>query len=836
MSNFRLFFLLLMMPLPGAAGGKATAQTSEAIFSQLFFEANVGYFDESVKFVARAGGHALFLKPRELELDIGTDLLRIRIAGASEDTRVYGQTRMPARVNYLIGKQEHWFINVPTFQSVRYERLLPGIDMVVHSSSLLPRMDFHVASAGDPGTIRLIIDGVRNVDLLPDGDVLLTTDSQRVRLTKPLIYQEIGGAREPVGGGYIQHGANELGFRVDDHDARYPLVIDPTLAFSTYLGGSEAETLSPAIAVGADGSAYVGGQTRSLDFPVRAAFRNRNAGALDVYMAKFDPEGGLVYSTYLGGASEEFWGDLAVDADGNLFVTGTTRSSDFPTTPGSFQTVFEGRSAFVAKLNADGDGLIYSTFLGDGLARGKDIALDASGHAYVTGTTGPDFPVVRPFQATHAGDLQDAFVTKLAPDGARLVYSTFLGGSDEEAGNAIAVDRRGAAIVVGWTESADYPTRNALQPVNYIDAFVTKLDPFGSSLVFSTTLGSDSGVDGATDVQVDDTGNVFVVGYADPLFPTRKPLWRNRPGAGTLSFAAKLTADGEMVFSTYLPLWQISAATLNLRGDLYIGGLTSFDTPRLGSVDGLPLPRDTENGALLHLAGNGRRSDFSYHIGGNERDMIHGLAVDGSGAIWATGLTSSHDFPTVRPIQRSLAGGGADAFVLKITDPPAPPPVPPLRTCLDIGPSLDLDVPFCNCARDLVLRDLQCRLIHPEFVLERHIEWPLAPFEEFTVTWLFRARTKIEAEVAVIERLPEGMELIDKPSSEHVITFSRSLAEGQVIVRQYRMRAGKEPGEMAGSARVLFDKQERPGGMITHFRITDSVEHPGSTESKQSKP
>ena len=680
----------------------------------LTFEANQGQSDSQVKFLSRGSGYTLFLTPTEAVLALrnspppetkpGTigalprldadanqqDTLRIRLLGSNPEPRLMGLDELPGKSNYFIGKRpERWRTSIPSiprYGRIRYEEVYTGIDLVYYGSQGRLEYDFIVAPGSDPRDVRLVIYGAEQLDLDDKGNLLLGTRGGRIVQHAPFIYQETEGVKKAISGGYVLHPLPEgerpsagkylVGFSVGKYDASIPLVIDPVLEYSTYLGGSGedgglgiavdsgcnsyiigatgstnfpmASPFQPAyaggltdvfvaklnstgsalayatylggsgedegsgIAVGPDGSAYITGFTRSLDFPTANPRQASHAGGnSDVFVAKLNPAGSVLeYSTYLGGSSQDEDPDIAVDSDGNAYITGFTRSLDFPTA-NPFQANYAGgdSDAFVAKLDPTGSDLAYSTYFGGSDPDfGRGIAVDAStGEAYVTGfTLSPDFPTAHPLQATHGGGIRDAFVTKFNAAESALLYSTHLGGSDWDVGDAIAVDASGKAYVTGYTVSNNFPIVSAFQAdsAGLVDAFVTKINADGSALIYSTYLGS-SGVDFGRGIAVDSHGNAYVVGYTgSPDFPMIRALQTTRRG-NTDAFIAKLNAAGSsLVYSTYL--------------------------------------------------------------GGSSSDAGHSIAVDALGNAYVTGETRSLDFPTANPL-RAANGGNSDLFVAKIT-------------------------------------------------------------------------------------------------------------------------------------------------------------------------
>jgi len=399
---------------------------------------------------------------------------------------VTGLAELPGKSNYFIGNDpKKWRTNVPNYAKVKYENVYPGVDLVYYGNQRQLEYDFVVQPGADPKPIKLGFTGdvkrkqaaALRVD--GNGDLVVGTNGGEVIFHKPLVYQP-GARHEPrtknqerrakneeprttkkevIDGNYVLK-ESQVTFEIARYDKTRPLVIDPALVYSTYLGGSSFD-LGQVIAVDASGNAYVTGQTGSTDFPATAgAFRTTfSGGNNDAFVSKLNAAGSaLLYSTYLGGRNDDFGYGIAVDASGNAYVAGLTYSSDFPTTPGAFQTIYAGGSnvAFVSKLNAAGSALLYSTYLGSGFATG--IAVNSSGNAYVTGEAGPNFPTTAgAFQATSGGD-QNAFISMLDPDGSALVYSTYLGGRGPDTGDGIAVDASGNAYVTGRAGSSYFPT------------------------------------------------------------------------------------------------------------------------------------------------------------------------------------------------------------------------------------------------------------------------------------------------------------------------------------------------------------------------------------------
>jgi hypothetical protein len=496
--------------LPGVAPVRAIEAFANLPLS---FEPNQGQTEGQVKFLSRGAGHTLFLtrskavllvtrfergpleawnaKPRSSGTVLGMSFI-----GAMRNPQVLGQEELPGKVNYLVGSNARtWRTNIATYARVTYRDLYPGIDLTYYGRAGQLEYDFVVRPGADLRRILVGFSGAEKLEVDAQGDLLLRTGPEVIRQRKPIAYQEVNGMRREIPASYVLKGAHRVAFKVAAHDSNRPLIIDPALFYSTYLGGSLTDG-GQGIAVDSAGNAYVTGLTNSPGFPTATgAFQSTPAGGFDAFVTKLNAVGSaLVYSTYLGGRGDDFGLGIAVDAAGNASLTGYTDSPNFPTTPAAFQPAPGGSlDAFVTKLNSSGSVLIYSTYLGgSGDDVGQGIKLDSLGNTYVTGfTASTNFPTsVAAFQDALAGSF-DAFVTKLDLAGsAPLVYSTYLGGDSDDRGYAVAVDSSGNAYVTGYTTSTNYPITPGAFQTSYAggaDGFVTKLNPAGSAaLLYST--------------------------------------------------------------------------------------------------------------------------------------------------------------------------------------------------------------------------------------------------------------------------------------------------------------------------------------------------------------
>src|SRR5258706_230791 len=477
-SVLALFVFILGFTLP--AGAATNARVNESYGKlPLQFEANRGQTHEEVRFLSRGAGYSLYLTAGEAVLVLSQPMadarrdaqalaksvaVRMSLVGAARKPAVSGTDELPGKANHFIGKdRSKWRTDVPTYAKVRYRAIYPGIDLVYYGNQRQLEYDFIVAPGADPKKIALGFKGADKLEIDAKGDLVLRAAGGEVRQHKPVVYQEIDGIRQEIDGGYVRKGANRVGFQLAAYDTSRPLIIDPlVLAYSTYLGGNGFDGAS-GIAVDRHGNAYVTGFTTSTNFPT-------TPGALETtfhgdsrfshpFVTKLDSSGSrLIYSTYFGGSTSDASARIAVDAHGNTYVTGTTQSTDFPITAGAFQATLTGLfgNAFVAKLDRSGSELLYSTYLGGTrFDSASDIAVDRFGSALVVGTTSSgDFPTTPgAFQPVFAGgDIfsplpSDAFLTKLNPTGTGLVYSTYLGGGGNDFGSGITLDALGNAYV-----------------------------------------------------------------------------------------------------------------------------------------------------------------------------------------------------------------------------------------------------------------------------------------------------------------------------------------------------------------------------------------------------
>ena len=653
----------------------------------LAFEPNEGQAETGVKFLARGPGYSLSLAVDQAVLALysvsGPHLLGVKLVGANTAAKLTGEKKLPGKSNYFIGNDPlKWRTNVPNYAKVRYEQVYPGVDVVYYGNQQQLEYDFVLAPGADPRSIQLAFEGADRLEIDAAGDLLLRAAGEELRFRKPRIYQHAEHGSQEVPGRYVVHRGRQISFDVGSYDSSQRLVIDPILVYSTLSAGDSAD----AIAVDSSGNAYVTGSTSYYDEPwyyFTATVTKLNAeGSLAIYTTKFGT--GTSYSATNAQG-------IAVDGAGNAYVTGSTRSSTFPTR-NAIQPKLRGEEdAFVMKLDPSGL-MVYSTYIGgSGLDYGYGIAVDSTGSAYVAGSTASsDFPTANALEATHAGSYYTAFVSKLNPAGSAFVYSTYLGASAQAEAYSIAVDPAGNAYMAGLTRSANFPTVNPLQArlggPNSVtgtgeDGFVAKLNAAGTALVYSTFLGGKA-YDKVSGIAVDSDGNAYVTGctYSDD-FPLANALQRVFGGPGGNAgdaFVAKLNASGSaLVYSTYLGGSGSdggSAIAVDSVGNAYVTGWTgSVNFPATNPVQSAS--GGSYDAFVAELSAAGSALVYSTYLGGSRYDSGTGVAVDAAGNAYIAGQTQSSEFPLTNPLQKGPTAGSRSGFVMRIGAFSPPDPV-----------------------------------------------------------------------------------------------------------------------------------------------------------------
>ncbi len=662
-------------PLGSEPGDSANSEQEEAAKAKvkqgygrlpMNFEVNQGQADDSVRFLARGHGYQVFLteteaalvlqsaksddaiKPGASNLHEGastrgsaprvdnaqSNVIRIKPVGgpgvARADRaiaeRISGYDLLPTKSNYLIGNDPRaWRAGISNYARVEYSEIYPGINLAFYGTQQALEYDFVVAPGADPENITISIEGAEKIELSDNGDLVLHVAGEKLYHRAPLTYQDdrsgaavaagaagASVARRSVTSRYVLRGGNEIGFAVEDYDRSKPLVIDPVIDFSTFFGGVGSDE-GFAIAVDGSGAAYVTGTTYSNNFNVFAPLQTINRGG------KFD--------------------------------------------------------AFVTKISAAGDGIVYSTYLGGGGEdAGRGVAVDSTGAAFIAGiTNSQDFNTRNPFQPTITGLAEDAFIAKISADGANLLFSSYLGGSDIDQAFAIALDSAGDAYVTGSTSSTNFRTVNPLQAANAsnatsrFDVFVTKVKGDGSQLIYSTYLGG-AGFDEAYGIAVDSLGAAYVAGTTSSTnFNVNNALQPNNAGNSD-AFVSKINAQGSaLTYSTYVGGSGLDVAydiAVDANRNAYITGHTfSDDYPMMNALQSVN--SGNADAFVTKINANGAAYVYSTYLGGGQGDFGRGIAVDSGANAYIVGRTASTDFPTRNALQ-STNRGNLDAFVTRI--------------------------------------------------------------------------------------------------------------------------------------------------------------------------
>ena len=568
--------------------------------------------------------------------------------------------------NYLHGNSRSvWRAGVPHFARVRYTNLYRGIDVVYYGREGELEYDLIVHPGGNPEDIRMRVDGKLRIT---DGDLVLASGSGEVRHRKPYIYQMDGSRKIAVAGEYALFGPSEAGFKVTGRwDASKPLIIDPVMAYSVVYGGSSLDA-ARAITVDSTGNAYIAGYTLSANFTTVAApaFGTALRGNTDAFVMKLNAAGTQVlFATYLGGSGVEYAFGIAVDSIGRMYVVGETESPDYPTFAPLRTARIGAADAFLTRLNADGQTISYSTYIGGSSVateRATAVTVDGAGNAYVTGFTSSNDlnGVVR--ATTDA----DAFITKVNAAGAAFDFTVYRGGTGAETSEAIALDAAGNIYIAGQTSSTNL-AGTAFQPTNAggTDGFVNKSTNAGASTFWAYVGGS--GTDAASAIAVDSAGSVYIAGETTSTnFPVVNAYQATFGGGAKDAFATKISTTGAtLLWSTYLGGTAEDTAkgiAVNSALSVYVAGDTiSLNFPLLNSIKPAPTIPNWE-AFVTQFAPSGTALTYSTLLGGAQNDNTFGLAVDSSGAAYVTGATFSIDFHGI-----PTGNQQGQAFIVKLT-------------------------------------------------------------------------------------------------------------------------------------------------------------------------
>jgi hypothetical protein len=693
-----VLIVVMMVVLVGWAAGTAKDARSAEFFATggaSFVENKGQWADESVRFALRGKGGNIFVTNDAIVIELrgaepssanwgfglGDGAIMMRLVGANK-VAAEGIEPSETAMNYFRGSRERWRSNVATYNGVAYRGLYDGIDLFVWGKRERLKLEFHVAPGADWRKIAVAYDGIDSLSIDSSGRLIIATPAGDIVDEAPQIYQEINGRHVALPGRFYLRDKATCGFEVTGAcDSVHSLVIDPELVWATYLGGGGYEWNVSGIAIDRLGNVYAAGETESGDFPMSSGWQGWLRGESDAFVSKFSAEGDLLWSSYLGGSLSDGASGIAADGSENVYVAGHTYSTDFPTSNALHASLggYSGCSdAFVSRLSADGQHLFWSTYLGGRWGDGAGgVALGPLDRVYVTGGTwSDDFPTTNAWEATYRGGLSDVFVSQFTADG-QLVWSSYLGGGGNDYGYAIAVDKSGSAYVTGVTSSGDFPMPNGWDTVyngGDHDVFVSKFSSDGQHLLWSTYLGGRRADEGG-DISVDETsGNVYVTGTTGSYeFPVLNGWDTAFNGGDFDAFASKFSADGQLLWSTYLGGSGNDkgggVAVDERSGNVYVTGYTD-------SLVNFPIVRASKAGSVTYpdafvttYAADGQRIVWSICFGGSSGDWGEGVAVDEAGGVYITGLTDSADFPTPNGWDTTY-NGGFDVFVAKFAEVP----------------------------------------------------------------------------------------------------------------------------------------------------------------------
>lgn len=673
-------FPVLLFGMVAAIGLSAAGATPQA----LRFEPNLGQAESGVQYIARGPNYTMLLSGNQGRMLLGKGAsLRMELRNGAHGV-AEGIGRLSSVSNYYLGNDpKRWRQDVPHYGRVKFGGVYPGIDVVYYGCEGRLEYDFVVQPWGDASRIRLAFSGMDSMRVEESGDLVLTAQGQEIRQQRARVYQEIEGRRVEIPSAYRLDGG-EVRLALGGYDRTKPLVIDPTIVWSTYLGGPNQDN-GYAMAIDPAGAVYLAGTTTGSYPTLTPAQASYGGGAEDVIVSKFSTSGTLVYSTYLGGSGDDIGRGIAVDAIGNAYITGQTNSTNYPALNPAQATLGGGYDAFVTKLGPTGS-LVYSTYLGG--PNNEDswgIAVDSTGSATIVGSAVAGFPTLNGYQSTFGGGTGNGLVARFAPGGT-LAYATYLGGNGYDFLRGVAVDSSGAAYIAGNSSSTNFPVVNALQSTlggsGATNVVVVKMSTTGTP-VYSTYLGTNGNAFGHA-IAVDSSGSAYIGVQTTtggiPLVNATQPTF----GGGTYDGGVvKLSPSGaQILYSTYLGGTtddNINAIGVDNSGGLYVTGFTGGGFPTLNPSQAT-YGGSTYDSFVVSLNPAGGLV-FSTYLGGSGNDVGFGIAADVSGNMYVGGWSTSTNYPVSGAYQAANAGS-ADVTVTKLS----PVGTPSTARIFTIGP------------------------------------------------------------------------------------------------------------------------------------------------------
>ncbi|MEW6413308.1 MAG: SBBP repeat-containing protein [Candidatus Zixiibacteriota bacterium] len=678
--------------------GHNEAAFAKSATAPMSFTENAGQWEDNILFRASAGAATMWfgrdgayyqfsreLTDRESPLrrdrqgPSPTEVMLVKAAfvGARGNPEVVGQGKLDYRSNYFLGNDpSRWRTNVANFESIVYRGLYPGIDLRYFGNGEYLEYDFIVSAGADPSVIEVRYEGADGIYVNGSGELVVETGWGTVTERCPYVYQETSTGRVEVVGSYRQISPMSFGFSLDGgYDRSLPLIIDPVLTHSTYIGGWASE-YGWGVQIDDEGFVYTVGVTNSADYPVVNALQNTLAGDWDITVSKINFETGqYVYSTYLGSIAREENPRMDIDEDGCAYIVARTFGSDFPLVNAYDNTLGGTSDALLTKISAAGDQLVYSTFLGGSDDDfGTGIFVDKNFNAYVTTTTySSDFPLLNPYQASPGQGSKDLTVTKFTSAGNQLLYSTYLGGTQDEEGRGLHVDSVGRVYLTGYTYSKDFPVVNAYDAIldGATDGFIARLGSSGNVLDFSTYFGGTSS-ELCTALDLDRSGNIYVAGGTAstdlPIVGGFQPVHSGGGYLGYDIFLSKFSPTaGSLLYSTFMGGTDDDfgeGMCVGRYNDVYLTGYTySFDFPLVDPLFAAMV--GTPDAFVARVGADGSELKFSTYLGGSAADVARTVVISDLRSVYVTGYTTSTNFPIVDPVQPYRLGT-RDGFVSMI--------------------------------------------------------------------------------------------------------------------------------------------------------------------------
>lgn len=699
-----LFISLIVISL----GSVSAANTDDNLSVQIQntsipFVENTGQMNDEVEFYADTFYGTVYVNNNSITHSIqgeNNTTMVIKEQFLDEDGNIItfkptGLEKGTAKVDYYIGSNSsQWKTSISTWNTISLGEIYPGITVILRANGNNIEKIFLVNPGANPEDIKIMIMGTSELEVTSEGDLKMKTPIGDVKLSKPHSYQE----DKDIPANYIRDG-NIYSFHVGNYDTSKNLTIDPILQYGSYLGGT-AEDAGQSITVDDDGNIYITGYTSSANFPTTTgAYQTSPPGLYDIFISKLTPNSqgsyNLQYSTYIGGTHYDYSTSIAVDNNGNIYITGYTWSMDFPTTTGAYKTNNGGNTdSFIVKLAPNNQGtndLDYSTYIGGTSDDyGYGITVDNNGNIYITGCTfSYDFPTTTgAYQTSNAGN-PDILIVKLAPNNqgsSDLQYSTYLGGSSYDYGYGITADNVGNIYVTGCTWSGSwgtlFPTTTGAYQTSYSgsygDAFISMLSPDSQGtddLKYSTFLGGTDD-DGGQSITIDDNGNIYITGYtASNTFPTTTGAYQTSNAGNYDAFISKLAPNSmgtnDLQYSTYIGGnnydygWSID---LDPERTIYITGYTASNNFPTTSGAYQTSLRGWGDAFISKVTPNNQgTSDLQYstYLGGDGDEFGYSVSLDNAGNIYATGYTYSDNFPTTSGAYQGNYQGSGDAFLVK---------------------------------------------------------------------------------------------------------------------------------------------------------------------------